>query len=70
VAVPRGAGGADPERQLRLNAHNSRVVKTRIGPLLNLIRTAAPLDPEIDALRNLIQLRTAAALTHRTSDKA
>jgi hypothetical protein len=45
-------------------------VKTRIGPLLNLIRTAAPLDPEIDALRNLIQLRTAAALTHRTSDKA
>jgi AcrR family transcriptional regulator len=45
----------DPERQLRLNAHNSRVVKTRIAALLDVIRHAAPLDPDIDALWSRIQ---------------
>src|SRR3954467_7841082 len=30
----------DPERQLRLNAHNSRRVKLRLGSVLEVIRTA------------------------------
>jgi AcrR family transcriptional regulator len=45
----------EPERQLRMNAHNSRVVKVRIGPLLEVIRSAAPVDPDIDALWQRIQ---------------
>ena len=45
----------DPERQLRLNAHNSRLVKGRIGGVLEVIRAAAPSDAEIDALWNRIQ---------------
>jgi AcrR family transcriptional regulator len=45
----------DPERQLRLNARNSRVVKVRIAPLLEVIRSAAPVDPDIDALWQRIQ---------------
>src|SRR5216684_402540 len=45
----------DPERQLRLNANRSRVVKTRIGAVLEVIRSAAPTDPEIEALWNRIQ---------------
>jgi AcrR family transcriptional regulator len=40
----------DPERQLRLLAHNSRVVKLRIAALIDVIRAAAPADPDIDAL--------------------
>jgi AcrR family transcriptional regulator len=40
----------DPERQLRLDAHNSRVVKLRIAGLLEVIRSAAPVDPDIAAL--------------------
>ncbi len=40
----------DPERQLRLNARNSRVVKIRIAALLEVIRSAAPIDPDIEAL--------------------
>ena len=40
----------DPERQLRMNAHNSRAVKERIGPLLEVIRSAAASDPEIEGL--------------------
>jgi AcrR family transcriptional regulator len=40
----------DPERQLRMNAHNSRAVKTRAGALLGVIRSAAPSDPDIAAL--------------------
>ena len=38
---------ADPERQLRLTARNSRVVKLRIAGILEVIRTAAPIDPDI-----------------------
>src|SRR5215203_5838597 len=34
----------DPERQLRLNARNSRMGKVRIGPLLEVIRSAAVVD--------------------------
>src|SRR2546421_2932458 len=45
----------DPEQQLRLNAHNSRVVKLRIGALLDVIRSAAPTDPDIGALWGRIQ---------------
>jgi AcrR family transcriptional regulator len=45
----------DPEQQLRLNARNARVVKTRIGGILGVIRTAAPSDPDIAALWDRIQ---------------
>jgi AcrR family transcriptional regulator len=45
----------DPERQLRLNARNARVVKLRIAPLLEVIRDAAPVEPDTGALWNLIQ---------------
>ena len=45
----------DPERQLRLNARNSRVVKLRIAPVLEVIRSAAPMDPDIGALWSRIQ---------------
>jgi AcrR family transcriptional regulator len=40
----------DPERQLRLNARNSRTGKLRIAPLLEVIRTAATVDADIDGL--------------------
>ena len=40
----------DPERQLRLDARNSRVVKLRIAAVLEMIRGAAPIDPDIAAL--------------------
>jgi AcrR family transcriptional regulator len=45
----------DPQRQLRLNARNSRAVKTRIAGLLKVIRDAAPVDPDIEALWERIQ---------------
>jgi AcrR family transcriptional regulator len=45
----------DPARQLLLNARNSRAVKERIAGVLEVIRHAAPLDPEIEALWNRIQ---------------
>ena len=40
----------DPEKQLRLNARNSREGKRRIGTIAEIIRTAAPLDADIQAL--------------------
>src|SRR5919197_3827451 len=40
----------EPERQLRLNARNSRAAKLRIASLLSVIHTAAPLDSDISAL--------------------
>ena len=46
---------ADPERQLRLTARNSRVVKLRIAGILEVIRTAAPIDPDIGELWSRIQ---------------
>jgi AcrR family transcriptional regulator len=46
----------DPERQLRLNARNSRVGKLRIGNVIEVIRAAAPIDPEIAALWDRIQI--------------
>ncbi len=45
----------DPERQLRLNARNARAVKERIGTLLQIIRSAAPVDGDIAALWERIQ---------------
>ncbi len=45
----------DPHRQLALTAANSRIVKTRIGPMLKVIRDAAPIDDDLAALWELIQ---------------
>lgn len=45
----------DPERQLRLNARNSTQGKQRISSTLEVIRSAASADPEIDALWERIQ---------------
>lgn len=45
----------DPERQLRLIARNSRMVKQRAGALMGVIRDAAPADPNIEALWSRIQ---------------
>ena len=45
----------DPQRQLRLNARNSRAAKTRIAGVLKAIRDAAPVDPDIEALWERIQ---------------
>jgi AcrR family transcriptional regulator len=45
----------DPERQLRMNARNSRVVKLGIAGVLDVIRSAAPIDPDIRALWGRIQ---------------
>ncbi len=45
----------DPHRQLAMTAENSRIVKTRIGPLLQVIRDAAPVDDDLAALWELIQ---------------
>ena len=53
--VSGSARRTDPERQLRLLARNSCIVKVRIGALLGVIRDAAPSDPEIHALWELIQ---------------
>src|SRR3954465_7689168 len=45
----------DPERQRRPTARNSREVKLRIAAVLETIRTAAPVDPDIGALWARIQ---------------
>src|SRR5829696_3339856 len=45
----------DPERQLRLVARNARMVKLRIAGVLEVVRSAAPTDPEIGALWRRIQ---------------
>jgi AcrR family transcriptional regulator len=44
----------DPAKALRLNARNSRVVKTRIAALGAVVLSAAAADPEIDALSKRI----------------
>ena len=44
----------DPRRQLALNARNSTVVKKRVGALTRVIRDAAPADPDLAALWQLI----------------
>jgi len=45
----------DPERQLRLNARNSRIVKQRAAALMRVIRDAAPSDADLAALWARIQ---------------
>jgi AcrR family transcriptional regulator len=45
----------DPVRKLRLTAHNSRIVKQRIAAILEVIRHAAPLEPDLEALWGRIQ---------------
>jgi AcrR family transcriptional regulator len=45
----------DPERKLRLDVHNAKVVRGRIGSLLQILRDAAAADPEIGALWARIQ---------------
>jgi AcrR family transcriptional regulator len=45
----------DPERRLRLNAHNSTLGKQRISGILEVIRSAAPTDSEIASLWQRIQ---------------
>ena len=45
----------DPERQLDLVARYSRVVKVRIAGVLEVIRSAAPVDADIGALWARIQ---------------
>src|SRR5947209_10736981 len=40
----------EPERQLRLNARNSKLGKLRIAALAEVIRSAAPLDADLAAL--------------------
>src|SRR3954465_3553886 len=45
----------EPERGLRMNARNSRIVKSRIAGVLRVIRTAAPVDADIQALWDRIE---------------
>jgi AcrR family transcriptional regulator len=45
----------DPQRQLQLNARNSRAAKTRIAGVLKVIREAAPVEPDTGALWERIQ---------------
>jgi AcrR family transcriptional regulator len=40
----------DPERQLRMNARNSTLGKLRVAALAEVIRSAAPTDPELAEL--------------------
>jgi AcrR family transcriptional regulator len=40
----------DAERVVGLTAHNSRLVKSRAGAILDVIQRAAPADPEVGAL--------------------
>jgi hypothetical protein len=45
----------DPVRELRRNARNAHVVKERIAGMLKVVRSAAPVDPDADALWRLMQ---------------
>jgi AcrR family transcriptional regulator len=44
-----------PDRQLRLTAHGSRLVKLRVGTMFEVIRAAAATDPDTAALWGRIQ---------------
>jgi AcrR family transcriptional regulator len=46
----------DPCVQLKLNAQNSRAVKERAGPIMEVIRSAAPADANIATLWNRIEV--------------
>jgi AcrR family transcriptional regulator len=45
----------DPHLQLALTAENSRIVKTRIAPMLKVIRDAASVDDDLATMWDLIQ---------------
>src|SRR5581483_9753223 len=45
----------DPQRQMRLNARNSAAGKKRISAILEVIRSAAPADPDVATLWQRIQ---------------
>ena len=45
----------DPERKLRLGAHNARLVKERAAAIMDVIRQGAPADPDIETLWDRIQ---------------
>ena len=45
----------DPMQKLRLTAHNSRVVKVRLGGLLEVVRSGADSDPEVAELWTRIE---------------
>ena len=45
----------DPERQLRMGAAGARAVKERIGWMFEVIRAAAAVDPDIEALWKRIE---------------
>jgi AcrR family transcriptional regulator len=45
----------DPGRQLRLGAHNARLVKERAGKLMKVIRSAAATEPDAAALWSRIE---------------
>ena len=45
----------DPARQLRSNVRNAKLVRARVGPLLEVVRRAASADPEVDELWTRIQ---------------
>jgi AcrR family transcriptional regulator len=46
----------DPERKLRLDIENAKNVRARIGPLLRVVRDAAPVDGDIAELWARIQV--------------
>jgi AcrR family transcriptional regulator len=45
----------DPERKLRLGAHNARLVKQRAGALMRVIRSAAAADADAEELWSRIE---------------
>ena len=45
----------DAERAIRMGAYNARLVKQRAGAVMAVIRSAAPTDPDIEALWSRIQ---------------
>ena len=56
AVVPGGRSRSPtPSASCALNARNSRVVKQRAGALMGVIRSAAPADPDIEALWTRIQ---------------
>jgi AcrR family transcriptional regulator len=51
-----------PDRQLRLTAQGSRLVKLRVGSTFEVVRAAATTDPDTEALWNRIQIEFHALL--------
>jgi len=45
----------DPERQLRIGAHNARLVKQRAGALMKVIRSAAATEPDAAELWSRVE---------------